>query len=357
MTKYLALFLALVMLLSVSCGTVENKSTDDGTSTETSDTTDTVVATEDSSDTVSTSQELPEPSEPTEPTEPDSPSPDSSGSTPLFYKVTDSDGSVVWLMGTIHAGLESFYPFPDYVMDAYEGADALAVECNVVAAENDLGTMSDMLAAMVLNDGSKVSDYIPADLYDSAKAYLDEHGVYMEYFDRFQPCLWEQLVSELKYEEAGIDLLLGVDRFFIKEANDDGKEIVDVEDLYEHLTLSARFSLPLQEYLLRQIVDTNAEELSAEIDEMLRIWAEGDEAAIIEMVNEEDDVSPDEQAIYEEYVRLMITERDALMTEFAVDALENNEEIFICVGMAHVAGEAGMVYQLREKGYTVEIVR
>ena len=39
------------------------------------------------------------------------------GITPLLYKVTDADGNVVWLFGSIHVGKEEFYPLPDYVTD------------------------------------------------------------------------------------------------------------------------------------------------------------------------------------------------------------------------------------------------
>jgi uncharacterized protein YbaP (TraB family) len=45
------------------------------------------------------------------------------------------------------------------------------------------------------------------------------------------------------------------------------------------------------------------------------------------------------------------------MTEYAEEALKSGKEIFICVGAAHVVGEGAMAEQLRDLGYTVEIVR
>ena len=45
------------------------------------------------------------------------------------------------------------------------------------------------------------------------------------------------------------------------------------------------------------------------------------------------------------------------MTDYAVDALASGEEIFICVGAAHVVGDGAIADNLRELGYTVEVVR
>ena len=44
-------------------------------------------------------------------------------STPLLYKVSDDAGNVIWLLGSIHVGMEDYYPLPDYVLDAFDGSE------------------------------------------------------------------------------------------------------------------------------------------------------------------------------------------------------------------------------------------
>ena len=45
------------------------------------------------------------------------------------------------------------------------------------------------------------------------------------------------------------------------------------------------------------------------------------------------------------------------MTDFAEKALKDGDSVFICVGTAHIVGEGAMVDLLRDRGYTVEIVK
>ena len=63
------------------------------------------------------------------------------------------------------------------------------------------------------------------------------------------------------------------------------------------------------------------------------------------------------KALYDEYYKAMITDRNDNMTDYAVDALDSGEEVFICVGAAHVIGDGAIAENLRELGYTVEMVR
>ena len=67
--------------------------------------------------------------------------------------------------------------------------------------------------------------------------------------------------------------------------------------------------------------------------------------------------SEEEAALYAEYNDALVTQRNLSMTEYAVEALESGQELFICVGAAHVVGEGAMAELLREMGYTVELVR
>ena len=45
------------------------------------------------------------------------------------------------------------------------------------------------------------------------------------------------------------------------------------------------------------------------------------------------------------------------MTDFAEDALASGDEVFICVGAAHVVGEGAMADLLAKRGYTVTLVK
>jgi len=343
--KLLALFLAVVLCLSFA-GCDEGKKGGDTTTTTTTTTTDTTTTT---ADTV-TSTTLPA-------VDPDK---QGTGSTPLLYKVTDGDGDVLWLFGSIHVGREEFYPLPDYVMDAFEGSDALAVEFDVVEFEKNPGDMMSILQKLCYLDGTTIKDHIDEATYDSAVKILTDSGYYNALLDYYIPALWSSFIDECTYTKMGIDLENGIDKYLINLAYEADKEVLDVESAEYQFGMLADYSDELQAFLLRQSVESydKTDELDVELDKMAELWAAGDEEAFEEyLLTEDDDITdPEELALYEEYNESMIVVRNGNMTDYAVDILEEGREVFMCVGAGHVGGEGGIADRLHELGYTVSKV-
>ena len=279
-----------------------------------------------------------------------------STSTPLLYKVTDDSGNVIWLFGSIHVGLEEFYPLPDYVLDAFRGSDALAVEFDIVAYEKDLGAQMKSIQKLLYTDGTQISDHIPQELYDRAVAIGKENKMYNKAFDSYVPMVWVSLIDNILMEAVGADMNLGIDKNMIEMAYDMDKPVLDVESAEFQYEMLAGFSEELQIMLLEQSV-ASYEELDlygGELIALMEAWMQGDEQALTQMVcaspvfeNEE------EAALYAQYEAQMVTNRNQSMTRYAAEALENGQELFICVGAGHIVGEGGMVRLLEEMGYTV----
>ena len=282
-----------------------------------------------------------------------------SASTPVLYKVTDADGDVLWLFGSIHVGRESFYPLPDYVMDAFEGADSLAVEFNLVAFEQDMTAQIEAMTPLVYADGTTIEDHISAELYDSAKAVLTDLGVYSSMLDYYCPMIWSNTIQTTVYAQLGFDTTTGVDRYMIGLADEQGKEIVDIESAKMQYQMMANFSDGVHSMLLESSVKS-MEDLGAvesSLMQMLEAWEKGDEEALAKLLSSETDSLTEEQKVlYEEYNKALITDRNQGMLEFATDALDSDKEVFVCVGAAHILGEGGLADLLAQLGYTVEIV-
>lgn len=283
----------------------------------------------------------------------------SGGSTPLLYKVTDSDGSVVWLFGSIHIGREDFYPLPDYVTAAFESSDALAVEVDVVAFETDLQGQMAALQKLVYTDGTTIKDHVSEETYNSAVEILKDSGMYNVMMDYYMPTMWMSLIENSTYDKIGADAELGIDRYLIELANERDKEIREIESAEFQYGMLSGFSEELKVYLLEGAVEEYSD-LDAAKDEyfnMMDLWALGDEQGFSEYLKGESEVEdPEEAILYEEFYDAMFTERNDGMTEYAENALSADEEVFICVGAAHVVGDGAMAEQLRALGYTVEIV-
>jgi uncharacterized protein YbaP (TraB family) len=119
----------------------------------------------------------------------------------------------------------------------------------------------------------------------------------------------------------------------------------------------ANFSRELQLLILEENLDFTVAEYSSELQELYEMWCAGDEAALRKMLAEEDDeMTAEELALYQEYVDKVIIQRNEGMLDVAVEYLESGETVFYAVGIAHLLQENGLVDTLRTAGYTVEQV-
>lgn len=281
------------------------------------------------------------------------------GVKPLLYRVTDADGSVIWLFGSIHVGREEFYPLPDYVMDAFNEADSLAVEADIVAFEEDIAVQTQALSKMMYLDGTTIKDYIPEDLYNSAVEIMTEYDYYMPQLDYYCPSMWSSLIDSLVLEGLGIESELGVDMHLLKKAYEEEKEILEVESVQMQYEMLAGFSDEIQLLLLEASVEMYDEidDAEDEMNQLLDLWASGNEEEFAKVINEVDEeMTEEEQELYDEYNKEMTVNRNIFMTDYAEDALADGGDVFICVGAAHVVGEGAMADLLSERGYTVELV-
>ncbi len=289
------------------------------------------------------------------------PTPDKTptGSTPLLYKVTDADGDVVWLLGSIHAGQDSFYPLPDYVLNAFNSADALAVEFDIVAFENDMSAQMDAMMQLIYVDGTSIRDHVDEKIYDDAVKILKENNTYMSALDLYIPSMWSSFIDSLTLEKIGAKLDLGVDRHLIDLAYKKQKPVLDVESAKLQYGVMAEYSPALQEALLESSIEgyRKAEENKAQLEEMMNTWQHGNEDEMTDMVKEDVIFENDEdKRLYEEYNNAMVVERNLAMTDYAENALRSGKEVFICVGAVHVVGDGAIAQLLESRGYTVEIV-
>lgn len=279
--------------------------------------------------------------------------------TPLLYRVTDDSGNTVWLFGSIHVGRPDYYALPEYVLNAFDGADSLAVEADIIAFEKDMNLQVQAMLPLVYYDGTTIKDHIPQELYDKAVKILTQYNVYNPAFDMYRPAFWQSLIDSVMVSELGGDVELGIDRHLINRAYGANKEIIEVESAEFQYQLLADFDDEVQVMLLESAVATyeNKDEAAEALTEMMDLWASGDENAFAEYLKDSDDtMTEEEKQIYARYEKAMTTDRNLTMTDFAEEALRSGKEVFICVGAAHIVGEGAMAQLLAQRGYTVECI-
>ena len=281
--------------------------------------------------------------------------------TPLLYKVSNKEGNYIWLFGSIHVGDDYFYPLPDYVLDAYNNADALAVECDTKAFESDTSLQTEAILPLIYLDGTKINDHISEETYNLGVEAMTEYGIYSQIFDFYKPIMWYSLIETTMAANSGVDASLGIDNYFLNKAYDNDKEIVEIESVKFQYEMLANFSEDLQIMLLEQILyyyENAPEVFEEDMISLMEMWASGDEEGFEEYLSDDGNYKTyKEKLLYKEYNKAMITDRNISMADFAENALKEGKVMFICVGSAHVIGDGAMADLLAQRGYTVEIVK
>lgn len=282
--------------------------------------------------------------------------------TPLFYKVTGSDGQTLWLLGTIHIGDEKTGYLPQQIMDAFHAADALAVEADILDAQERMQTdeeLASALRAIYCYPDTATSDHVgDKALYEKAELLMKASGNFSASAQLMKPSVWSGMLEQF-YLRQGYSLTAekGADMRLLTLAKEEGKQIIEIESVLSQARILYGWSEALQEYLLLETANTTIADYNAAAAELYRLWCEGDAQKLTDYIRSEN-AKPEgmRSALYEEYTNGMLTQRNAQMLEAAKSCLESGQTVFYAVGLAHLLTEDGLVDMLKAEGYTVEQV-
>ncbi len=295
--------------------------------------------------------------------------------TPLFYKVTAPDGTVMYLLGTIHTGDSRTAYLPKEIYDAFEASDALAVEFDLIdfeeSMENDDTVMQMLAENLYYTDGTTIKDHLTdEELYEAGLQHVLTAGLSPRYAEYMTPSTWGSLIDEF-YDDYNFALSseYGVDYRFLRMAKDKGMEIINVESAEEQYGMTAKYTESIHKMLLYSSLFNTRHETIYGLNELYEMWCEGDEEKLREYLNDDDnsddeieeDIEDKELAeemkeAVKQYNAILGADRDVNMVEKAKEYMESGKTVFFAVGLAHMISETGLVDSLRADGYTVERV-
>ena len=285
--------------------------------------------------------------------------------TPLFYHVTGNAGQEMWLLGTVHVGDERTAYLPQEIYNAFDGADAVALEFNIDALEEQLQNDEKIQAAIALcyyyTDGSLTMDHLSTGTYNDGIKFLKASGNYNAYVDYLKPYFWTSMLDSF-YLQQGYTLTSdqGVDMRLTDRALAQGKKILEVESAESQIAMFSGFSDELQEYLLMDLIYTDPIDYWQDLNTMYDTWCTGDEESMRRYLSTDPEtlaeMTQEERALYEEYNNAISLNRNRQMLETAISYLESGDTVFFAVGLAHLLVDEGLVDTLRDAGYSVELV-
>lgn len=293
------------------------------------------------------------------PTEQPAPDYDPASLTPMLWKVTDPEGHSLYLFGTIHVGDERSEAVLEKVSPILLSCDALAVEFDLVAYQEDLTAVMADYQQFLYADGSTVREHMPEDLYLRCEELLRQAKAYSPMLDAYNLGLWANLTETAALMVySGLSADQAMDSHLIYRAYEHEIPVLSIESASFQMSLLNSFPDELNLLMIRETLE-NLDSYGESLAELYDAWLSGDYDRVLALMSEEDDsaeYTQEQRQMLADYNKAMLDDRNQGMAQAALSYLQSGDTVFLAVGTAHMLDEMGLVQLLTDAGCTVERV-
>jgi len=277
--------------------------------------------------------------------------------TPVLYKVSDENGFYVWLFGAISNPKQSYYTLPDYINDAFNESDYLAVKYDsIVSYPADVQQMA--ISKLYYNDDTSLKDHVALDVYNETIKIVSDNIVYSEKYDKYIASYWSTTIDSIVREEIGIRNDAGLDKTFLTRAKNVDKPIKEIEYYAYVYEMISGYSYPLQEAMLINSLyeHNNLDDFKKKREMLYEAWENGSEAELDKGFDSDFSMEID-ATLYDEYVKETYTDRNSRIVAHIENEIETGEKVFYCLDTFSVFGKNSVLDMLKSKGYIVEAIK
>lgn len=244
-----------------------------------------------------------------------------------------------YLFGTMHVENNKAFNFPDEIFYALENSDGFAMELNPDEMMKEIFT--ELIDRKKKDSTNVFKKYLTEKEYDEFVERLKkEKDINIDEIDLSSPMSVQHLLEDNIPSEDDQETV--VDAYLYGLSKTMGKSIHGLEQVKDQLDMFFRKSEEDQKKMVRSIANFDNEQYNDMLDDMLKVYNEGNIDKLYEFMQTYDDNPIDQVMI----------ERNHVMLNSSIK-LMHRKPTFIAVGAAHLPSEYGLINLLREKGYTV----
>ena len=263
------------------------------------------------------------------------------------WKVTRDDGTL-YLGGTCHTLRPSDLPIPEEYSIAFDAAATLVFETDIARMQS-IGVQSKLMASLMFTDGTRLSSVLSPEAWTAVQDYCATAGMTPGSIEMFKPSMITVMVFALESQRLGFTPE-GVDVQLDRRARAAGKAIEGLETIDEQIAFVSTLGAGQESELILSTLRDLAR-IPTLLDDMVAAWRAGDLERIDALMSEE--VRREFPKIHEE---LLVKRNKAWLPR--IEAMLASEPVeFVLVGVAHVAGDDGLIHALEQAGCTIEQLR
>jgi len=260
------------------------------------------------------------------------------------WKVTHQDQHL-YLGGTVHLLAKDDYPLPKQFDRAYQQSSKVILETDTSKMQQPDIQQAMMLKAMYPK-GVTIQSKISSNTYQALKAHCLSRGLDLEHLAQFKPGLLSVILTMTELNKLNISSM-GVDDHFSHKAKKQKRTMGYLENLEDQLSLIANMGKGQEDAFIQYTLE-EITQLESMFNELKSSWRLGDMATLTKIA-----IQPFKKDFPILYKELLVKRNNNWLPQIK-DMLETKEVEFILVGALHMAGEDGLIQQLKQFGYKVE---
>ncbi len=272
------------------------------------------------------------------------------GEKTFLWKVS-SGTTTVYLLGSVHMAKQDLYPLAKSIEEAFDRSKILVVEADEGKME-PVKIQQLVLEKGLYKPGESLSTKLSKEKLKTVEALVAKLGLKMDQVDQMKPWFLSVNASVMALSKLGYDPQYGIDRHFIQEAKDKGREIKELESIEFQINLLSGLPDDLQELFVSSTLD-EVDDVEKRMEKIFGAWKKGDDKELNRLMITEGLAKKPELAPLQ---KKLVDDRNEGMVKKVEEYLKTKDVHFVIAGAAHMIGEKGICELLRKKGYAVEQV-
>jgi uncharacterized protein len=261
----------------------------------------------------------------------------------FLWKV-QSGTRVLYLAGSVHALTGDVYPLNPAFEQAFQASDVLVEEIDL--GEGDLMSVGPMLLTKGTYQDGRTFDSVVSRETAALVAKRLNVPMVAEMIRPMKPWMVMLMLTALQMHEAGLDVNLGLDKYFFDKAKAAKKPVIGLETAESQIDRFDKMPDSLQEQLLRSTLE-DLDAQNTELTTIVTAWQAGN-AAVLERTL----LGSFKQ--YPAAYNSLIVERNNNWIPQLEKCLARTSPCMVVVGAAHLVGSDGLLALLQRKGYRIE---
>jgi uncharacterized protein len=269
----------------------------------------------------------------------------------ILWRIQKPGLAPSYLYGTIHSTDDSAIALARRAAERIGGAKIVATELGSMDAVEKANISAEILTTALDRDhdtfdGVPESERAGIETFAAAQGFPSEFAHHLKLW--FLAILTATPACEMKRQALGLP---EVDQYLAETAKASGVKVVGLETAEEQIdaisTMRPEIAVSLLSVASRE-PDTSDDIYAT----LLRLYRESRPAEILPIADIVGEMTENERAAQDEFLRLLLNGRNATMAERAAPLLKEGGA-FLAVGALHLPGKDGLIERFRAMGYTV----